>query len=73
MSLPSYGFGIDTDVIGFVPAYGLGRLEIEAPAPFTPEPVHPPGMGRGEIRKRIIEEDEMILAVIMAFLHIKDE
>ena len=44
-----------------------------APAPFTPEPVHPPGMSRADIRRWIIEEDDMLIAVIMAFLRIKDE
>ena len=35
--------------------------------------VHPPGMGRRALPRRILEEDEILLAVIMAFLHIKDE
>ena len=43
--------------------------------PFTPEPVHPPGAGRMDpgLRRRILEEDETIMAVIMAFLQIKDD
>lgn len=55
--------------------FAVGWLDIAAvaPVPFTPEPVHPPGMGQAGIRKQIIEDDEMILAVIMAFLQIKDE
>ena len=35
---------------------------------FTPEPTFPPGMGR---RLEIIREDEEILAIIMAFLHMQ--
>ncbi len=55
--------------------FALGWLDIAAvaPVPFTPEPVHPPGMGRADIRRWILEEDEMILSVITAFLQIKDD
>ena len=43
-------------------------------APFTPEPVHPPGMRRdADLRRRIQEDDELLLQVIMAFLQIKDD
>ena len=47
-------------------------LGLSGPA-FTPEPVyppaiHPPGMrGRGK-RQQILDEDEEIMAIIMAFL-----
>jgi hypothetical protein len=46
----------------------LGELGGDVPVepPFTPEPVHPPGVGRR--RKQILEEDEMIMAIITAFL-----
>lgn len=54
-------------------ALGLGgAVVIEVPPDFTPEPVHPPGMGRERRRERILEEDEIIMAVILAFLNIKD-
>lgn len=36
---------------------------------LPPAEVHPPGMGR---RRQILEEDEMILAIIMAFMETKD-
>ncbi len=51
----------------------FGRVAIIRP-PFTPEPVFPPGTGEdAEARwRRIIIEDEMLLAVIMAWLQIKD-
>lgn len=35
------------------------------------EQVHPPGMGRGR-RLEIDREDEEIMAIIMAFLQLKD-
>lgn len=37
--------------------------------------VHPPGMGysKAELRRRILDEDEVLMAVVMAFLHIKDD
>ncbi len=41
---------------------------VVAPVPFTPEPTFPPGMGR---RLDIIREDEEIMAIIVAFLHMK--
>lgn len=43
--------------------------------PFTPEPVHPPGMGpEARLRhKRILQEDEIIMALITAFLNMKDK
>jgi len=44
---------------------------IEIPPEFTPEPVYPPGMGRRR-HKQIMEEDEVIMAIVMAFLEIKD-
>lgn len=47
------------------------EVVIEIPPEFTPEPVHPPGMGPAR-RKQIRDEDEMILAIIMAFLETKD-
>jgi hypothetical protein len=50
--------------------YGREVL-IELPD-FTPEPTFPPGMGRKVRQKRIMEEDEVILAIIMAFLEVKD-
>ena len=56
--------------------FALGWLDIAAvaPVPFTPEPVHPPGMGISpEVKRRILEEDELLIAVIMAFLQIKDD
>lgn len=41
---------------------------------FTPEPVYPPGVGiDGSLKRRILEDDAEILAVIMAFLQIKDD
>jgi hypothetical protein len=51
-------------------ALALGATEtvIELPPEFTPEPVHPPGMRR----RQIMEEDEAILAIIIAFLETKD-
>ena len=42
-----------------------GRLAV---VPVEEEQVHPPGMGR---RKQIRDEDEVIMAVIMAFLETK--
>lgn len=42
----------------------LGEVVIEIPH------VHPPGMGPVR-RKRILEEDEVIMAIIMAFLETK--
>ena len=36
---------------------------------FTPEPVHPPGMGPG--RRKFIRDDEEIMAIIIAFLEMK--
>ena len=50
------------------PYYMRGALE-----PFTPEPVHPPGMGTADMRRWIQEEDDMLIAIIMAFLRIKDD
>ncbi len=38
--------------------------------------VHPPGTSRRrqkQLQRLIIEEDELLLAVITAFLHVKDE
>lgn len=51
-------------------ALGLGAYEtvIEIPPEFTPEPVHPPGMRR----KQILDEDEFIMAIIIAFLETRD-
>lgn len=43
---------------------------IITPPDFTPEPTFPPGMGR---RAQIIREDEEIMAIIVAFLHIKGQ
>jgi len=43
---------------------------IIVPPDFTPEPTFPPGMGR---RAAIIREDEEIMAIIVAFLHMKDQ
>ena len=62
MSVVTYGYGIDTDVLGAVPAYGYGRSEL------GDDVVHPPGMGR---RAQIIREDEEIMAIIVAFLHMR--
>lgn len=55
-------------------ALGLGLQTVAVVEPdFTPEPVHPPGMGRVDRRQQILEEDELLLSVIMAFLQIKDD
>ncbi len=35
--------------------------------------VHPPGMGRVGVRRWIQEEDDFLMAIIMAFLRIKDD
>lgn len=48
---------------------GGGEVVIEIPPDFTPEPTYPPGMGR---RKQITEEDEVIMAIIIAFLEMKN-
>lgn len=48
------------------------EVVIEIPPEFTPEPTFPPGMGIGKARrKQIREEDEVIMAIIMAFLETK--
>ena len=44
---------------------------IIVPPEFTPEPTFPPGMGRR--RAQIIREDEEIMAIIVAFLHMKGQ
>ena len=49
-------------------ALGLGGFDGIVVPPFTPEPVHPPGMGR---RVDILRDDEEIMALIVAFLHMK--
>jgi len=49
----------------------LGEVVIDIPPEFTPEPVYPPGMGKAR-RRQIMEEDEVIMAIIMAFLETKD-
>jgi len=57
-------------------ALGLGGFDgIVVPTPFTPEPVHPPGMGpEARLRhKRILQEDDIIMALIVAFLDMKDK
>lgn len=48
-----------------------GRIGVPTPVPpFTPDDVpHPPGTGR---RRQIMEEDEAIMAIIIAFLESKD-
>lgn len=42
---------------------------------FTPEPTFPPSSGRtrAQIERQYREEDELAFAVILAFLHIKDD
>jgi hypothetical protein len=44
--------------------------------PIVPdEPVHPPGTGRGidaTLQKRIMEEEELLMLVIRAFLHMRN-
>lgn len=40
------------------------EVVIELPPEFTPEPSFPPGM----LRKQIMEEEEVIMAIIVAFL-----
>ena len=52
-------------------ATSLGELS-GITLPFTPVPVHPPGTHR-DVAAWIKEEDEMLLAVIIAFLRIKDD
>jgi len=42
--------------------------EVIIPSPFTPSPTFPPGMGR---QAQIIREDEEIMAIIVAFLHMQ--
>lgn len=37
------------------------------------ERVHPPGMGYADLRQWIQEEDDLLMAIIMAFLRIKDD
>ena len=50
-------------------AFGLGgEIVIEIPPEFTPEPTFPPGMNR---RKQILEEEDAIMAIIIAFLETK--
>ncbi|KPK74178.1 MAG: hypothetical protein AMJ84_00350 [Acidithiobacillales bacterium SM23_46] len=49
-----------------------GRTGI-TPPPFTPEPVYPPGTRRiSDVQRRIMEEEELILLVIRAWLSLKD-
>jgi hypothetical protein len=45
--------------------YGSSHYGRLAVVPIEEEQVHPPGMGR---RKQIMDEDEMIMAIIIAFL-----
>lgn len=41
---------------------------------FTPDPVHPPGTTPYRENQRILDDDDDVaLAVIMAFLHLKDD
>jgi hypothetical protein len=58
-------------------ATSLGELGVgTVPGPdITPSPVYPPGMGYTEAQRKqwIQEEDDLIMAVIMAFLRIKDD
>lgn len=50
-----------------------GRTGITPQPPFTPEPVHPPGTRRiSDVQRRIMEEEELILLVIRAWLSLKD-
>lgn len=41
--------------------------------PVVSEEVHPPGTSRRKIMETILEDDDLILAVIMAFLHIRGD
>lgn len=53
-----------------------GRDVIVVPPPdFTPEPVYPPGTRPRdpEILRRIREEDELLMLVIQAFLHMRNK
>lgn len=49
--------------------FGRGAVII-TPPDFTPEPTFPPGMGR---QAQIIREDEEIMAIIVAFLHMQGQ
>jgi hypothetical protein len=52
----------------FSPGHFGREVVISIPPEFTPEPTFPPGMGR---RRQLIEEDDMIMAIIIAFLETK--
>jgi len=53
--------------------YGGPRAVFGASVP-TDVQVHPPGMAPdANLRRKIQEDDELLLVVIMAFLQIKDE
>ena len=52
--------------------YGRGVV-IVPPPDFTPEPTFPPGMGTADMRRWIQEEDDLLMLIIRAFLHIKDD
>lgn len=50
-----------------------GRTGVIPPPPFTPEPVYPPGTRRiSDVQRRIMEEEELLLLVIRAWLSLKD-
>ena len=70
--MPGWNAGGGTGVQGgFVTPLPFWRAGAGESIPvFTPEPVHPPGMRRRAAQIR--EEDESILAVIIAFLEMKD-
>jgi len=53
--------------------YGRTGVIIVPPPDFTPEPTFPPGVDRrGDMRRWIEAEDELLLLVIRAFLTMKD-
>ena len=57
------GFGSGA-AIGLIVTRGYLKIE---------EGVHPPGTSSRTMKKMILEEDELLIAVIMAFLQIKDD
>jgi len=53
----------------------FGRTGVTPPVPpITPEPTYPPGMGEAEQlrHRRILQEDELLIALVTAFLDVKD-
>lgn len=68
------GGGVQGGFLTPLPLWNAGAGVAAVPPDFTPEPVHPPGLSKYRaLQRRILEEDELLLGVIMAFLQIKDD